>query len=342
MSNYDYRDRPAYRDSEADPQYARNKHILRWWTKKHDELLKDQISQMHWVWYWDITEIIAQSTQEVVIAHWKENDPKCKTYAWYNVLMYFAIARAQQLGFTRRIRKPKWKVCPLCEHRFREDSLPYPLIERFGIDRLDFCSPCLRDTVLQSSGNQNASKEQIKDYLKNLAEVLQRVPTQNFGEGKNDFATFTDSERLAILQVMKSKPSAQRVKKVFGSWLRALIEAEVLEDGTRQTGRGIQTIAKDGHVCLSLGEKTIDDYLFDHNIPHSIEPRYPDSNYRADFEVNGIFIEYFGLTGNADYDAKTREKKALCKKHGIKLIALYPKDLISDAKLSKKLEPLFS
>ncbi len=128
----------------------------------------------------------------------------------------------------------------------------------------------------------------------------------------------------------------------FNSWLAALIDAGVLEDGTRKTSRGIQTLAKDRHVCLSLGEKTIDDFLFDRGIPHEKEPRYPIGNFRADFLVNGIFIEYFGLAGNPDYDAKIKKKMKICLDFGISLISIYPSDLISDKKLQKKLAPILT
>ena len=86
-----------------------------------------------------------------------------------------------------------------------------------------------------------------------------RVPPQGFLEGGLICWTRGTEERLALLRLLRVKPSLRRVKSVFGSWLKALIQAGVLEDGTRKTSRGIQSIAKDGHVCLSLGEKTIDD-----------------------------------------------------------------------------------
>lgn len=88
-------------------------------------------------------------------------------------------------------------------------------------------------------------------------------------------------------------------------------------------------LAKDGHTCLSLTEKTIDDFLCDHGIPHTKEPSYPGSKYRADFEVKGSFIEYFGLAGEPSYDQRIKDKKALAKDAGINLVSIYPKDLIN-------------
>jgi len=342
MSIYDQRDKPAYSNFQTEPRYAKNGHILKWWTSNHDNWMAKQIEAEQWMWYWGITDSIVANTEKDTLDKWQEEDPLCSKYAWYNILMYFAAARADMLGLTKSIRKPEWKKCLLCDNDFIESSLPQPLVKRFGIDHLDYCSPCLRDTVLQNSGNSKLSKRGIMIYLQDLASVLERVPTQSFGEGVTDFHDMDDEQRLSVLKVLQRKPTTSRVKELFGSWLNALVESGILEDGTRKTARGIQTIARDGHVCLSLGERTIDDYLFKHGIPHEIEPRYPEGNYRADFLVNNIFIEYFGLKGNPDYDTRTELKRKLCKKHGIRLISIYPEDLISVEKFERKMTPILN
>jgi hypothetical protein len=91
-------------------------------------------------------------------------------------------------------------------------------------------------------------------------------------------------------------------------------------------------------VCLSLGEKTIDDYLHTHGIFHEKEPAYPEGNYRVDFAVKGVFIEYFGLQGNPEYEQRTKEKQRIWKKHGVDLISISPKDLVNAAKLESRLQ----
>ena len=342
MSIYDNRTKPAYGPYREEPKrYSMNRHILKWWTPEHDNLLSTQIARWHWVWYWTITDKIVEITPPEIIEAWRETDPLCSKYAWYNVLMYFAKSRAEQLGLTKAIRKPKWKRCLLCNSKFVEDSLPMPLIERLGIDKLDFCAPCL-SSALFSEGDNDASAESILKYLRDLADLIERVPPQDFGKGKDDLIDLGTEKRLALLNLLKTKPAVSRVKALFGSWFKALIEAGVLENGTRKTSRGIQCVAKDGHVCLSLGEKTIDDFLYAHGIPHEKEPRYPEGNYRADFRVGSTFIEYFGLAGDPDYDTKIREKTRLCKKWGITLIAVYPRDLVSRTRLEKKLSALIS
>lgn len=337
MSIYDHRTKPAYGNLAAKRSYSRNPHILKWWTPAHDQLITKQIEREQWLWSCGITDEVVATTPPETIQAWQQTDPLCSKYAWYNVLMNFAASRAEVLAFTKRIRKPKWKTCPLCNKRFVEDSLPVPLVRRLGIDHLSFCAPCLRDTVLQGSGSDSLTGEQVLAYLRDLSNVLQRVPNQNYGEGIEDLHDLDSQERLAVLQLLKRKPTVRCVKELFGSWLNALVEAGLLEDGTRRTSRGTHCVAKDGHVCLSLGEKTIDDFLYSHGIPHEKEPRYPERGFRADFLANGIFIEYFGLKGDPDYDAKTRSKQRICKKHAIKLVSLYPADLVSLKKLERKL-----
>lgn len=231
MSVYDHRDRPAYEGFDADPDHSENPYILKWWTEKHDHLLFREIKAQQWAWPWKITiEIVAISPPEA-ISTWKSEDPACSKYAWYNVLMYFAISRADRLGLTSAIRPPEWKRCPLCGEDFIEDSLPVPLIDRLGINQLDFCAPCLRDTVLQNNGNDAVSREEIMSYLRDLANVLKRIPPQGFGGGMHDLLDMSTEERLVVLRRLQQKPASRRVKELFGSWSKALIEAGLLEDG---------------------------------------------------------------------------------------------------------------
>jgi hypothetical protein len=342
MSIYDQREKSAYGSPLVGTHYAQNKFILKWWTPAHDQLLAQQIKEKQWAWFWSITDKIRDITEPTSIDKWKTEDPVCSQYAWYNVLMYFSASRAEQIGLTSAIRKPLWKICPLCNENFVEDSLPIPLVERLGIDYLDYCAPCLKDIILPDTGSDDVTRQEAIDYLQNLAQLLGRVPTQDFGVNTLDIQGLSSNDRLAVLRLLQRKPTLHRVKCEFNSWLAALIDAGVLEDGTRKTSRGIQTLAKDRHVCLSLGEKTIDDFLFDRGIHHDKEPRYPTGNFRADFLVVGVFIEYFGLAGNPDYDAKIKQKMRICQEFGINLISIYPGDLVSDEKLQRKLSPILN
>jgi hypothetical protein len=318
-------------------EHSRNPHILKWWTPSHDELLASRIQEQQWDWADRICHQIVEMTPEHLIETWKVEDPLCATRGWYNPLYDFAMSRAQRLGLTKTIRGPERKLCPLCGCWFLEDSLPHALIQRLGIDRVDFCAPCLKATVPQQTGNDSLPREDVLAYLRALTDALQRVPSQGFGEGLDDLRDLTTRERVALLKLLQRKPTVRRVKELFGSWFEALMEAGVLEDDARRLSRGTQCLARDGHLCHSLGEKTIDDTLFALGIPHEKEVDYPEGGFRADFDVNGVLIEYFGLSGDADYDAKTRAKQGICVTHGIKLISLFPSDLAGPEKLRSKL-----
>ena len=197
-----------------------------------------------------ISEKIVAISPRDVIASWRTEDSLCLKYAWYNILMYFAISRAQKLGLTGGIRAPEWKRCRLCDLEFIESSLPVPLVERLGIDQLDFCAPCLKNLILQNTGNDAASKEEALSYLRDLAQLIKRIPSQDFGSGMYDLRGISTDERLAVLQTLKHKPTERRVKDLFGSWFKALIAAELLEEGARRMSLGTQCLARWSHVFL--------------------------------------------------------------------------------------------
>jgi hypothetical protein len=329
MSIYDYRDKAAYSHNF---QVYKNLAYDLWWSTLHDELIIKLMKNYRWNWYWKFVDHLPEVTNPKILSHLQSQINS------RNNIMYYAITRSSELELTKHIHPPATKSCLLCDNSFIEDSLPMPLMERLGAYNLDYCAPCLSNIVFQNSGNSKLKKTEMIQFITELTAALEHIPPQNFGERMDDLISMTKEKRTDVLKVLTKKPTYNCVKKKFGSWLKALIESGILIDGTRETSRGTHTFALDGHLCLSLGEKTIDDYLHRNAIPHEREVYYPDTNYRADFVVGGVFIEYFGLAGNADYDTKILVKKRLCELHKIKLIEIYPKDLISSNGLSKKLE----
>ena len=337
VSIYEQRETRAYDWEPVNTSYAKNEQILAWWSPEHDKTLLALITEWQWDWLWHVTEAITSITPKETIEAWRKADPICRSYAWYNVIMYFALARARTKGYDAEVRTPLTKQCPLCGNSFVENSLPSPLIARLGIDGLDFCSPCLSSALFQGTGNDSMIKEDVLEYLRLLSETIEQIPRQGYGEGGDDLRYLDKEQRLRTIRVLQHKPTVRRVKKLYGSWLKALVESGLLEDGKRKTARGTQCLAKDGHICYSLAEKTIDDYLYRHNIKHEKEPGYPASNMRADFRIGPAFVEYFGLHGDPEYDAKTKRKTALCMEHGITLISLFPKDVVDRKSMEKKL-----
>ena len=94
--------------------------------------------------------------------------------------------------------------------------------------------------------------------------------------------------------------------------------------------------ANDGHVVKSMAERDIDDYLFNKNIKHGYETLLDigeEEPLRPDFclkeylgKDKDVYIEYFGMKGDPEYDKKTEYKMYHYRKKKITLICLYPED----------------
>ncbi|MDA0946834.1 MAG: hypothetical protein O2791_07225 [Bacteroidetes bacterium] len=96
-------------------------------------------------------------------------------------------------------------------------------------------------------------------------------------------------------------------------------------------------IAQDGHRVRSLGEKTIDDWLYMNKIVHAYERPFVTAHgdLVPDFYIpagvspgsHAVYIEYWGMEGNAEYDARKKEKLAIYEANNMagQLIELNPK-----------------
>ena len=88
--------------------------------------------------------------------------------------------------------------------------------------------------------------------------------------------------------------------------------------------RSIVNETLNGEYVKSYGEKIIADFLFEHDIPYKYERnfRWDEINYKPDFtifprssgsnadqEIKQIVVEYFGLSGDPDYDEMSQEKR---------------------------------
>ena len=198
--------------------------------------------------------------------------------------------------------------------RICRDSLPLPLIERLGgLDKLDFCAPCLSDN-LSNSGDGRASKATMIKYLKDLTALIGRVPTQNFGEGITDLHDMDLEERAALLRLRTTRPSTKRIQSIFGSWLNAQNKSGNSLKMAREEQVGeFKALQKMVTYVYHSARKQLMTFCINMAFIMRKSPKYPEGNFRGDFKVNGIMIEYFGLVGNPDYDTKIVEDSYLSK-----------------------------
>ncbi len=101
--------------------------------------------------------------------------------------------------------------------------------------------------------------------------------------------------------------------------------------------RGLIQETLKGDQVRSFGEKYIANALFENDVGYSYEQarQWTDGTpYRPDFTINGhkVVIEYFGMTGKAEYDESTAAKITYWRGcRGWKLIELYPDDLFTSS-----------
>jgi hypothetical protein len=165
--------------------------------------------------------------------------------------------------------------------------------------------------------------EKLIQKIREFVERHGRIPTKN--EFVND----------------PSCPDYVTYRDYFGTWNNAIKAAGYEPNERWFSPRDLY--AKDGHLCKSISEIIIDDWLFESNILHTREESYPKGRYRCDFAVNNIFIEFFGLVNASNvasnYAEIIKKKREICQQYKIPLIELYEKDLYNlDQTLGGKLK----
>ncbi len=106
---------------------------------------------------------------------------------------------------------------------------------------------------------------------------------------------------------------------------------------------GLKLKTKRGDNVQSRGEVIIADFLYDNNIKYIYDKPtrfsfFQPTSIRPDFYLPeyDIYIEYWGMRGNKNYDQKTEWKQKIYKKHNKKLINLYKEDKNNIPKILKQ------
>ena len=244
--------------------------------------------------------------------------------------------------------KPTNRTCNGCGKVFKEWSITLDFALRVG-NRIEFCYSCYsyifnHQFMANTTKAAQMPEKEMQDYLFELSKALGFIPTRIYMENVKLPAEPVEKQ-IRIGKLLLHMPAYEIYIEKFGNWLKSLMLAGVLDDGHRKTSRGIQCLASDGHLCLSLAEKAIDDWLSNHNVPHEKESLYPfdeelnpNKLSRVDWKIGNIFIEYAGLMNDNTYAHKMKIKTQLAEKSGFILIIIEPVDLFS---LDEKLVTLF-
>jgi len=124
--------------------------------------------------------------------------------------------------------------------------------------------------------------------------------------------------------------NAYTFRRHFGTWNEAIVASGFTPNPVKFSKK---FIAKDGHRCDSLSEKIIDNWLFSKGVAHERCVSYGSTGMTADFLIDGVFVEFFGLSGTVKkYDILVERKRTFCKKERIELLEIYRSpDLFKDA-----------
>ena len=202
---------------------------------------------------------------------------------------------------------PRWpaRYCKICKVVVKREGTPYCSIECGKIGRFKY------------------TKKEILRLIKKYHNGTGRIPAKR-----------------EVLDI------SNKAVNLFGSWNNAIIAAGLMPNRSHdhRMYKRVATNALDGHTCDSISEAIIDNWLTEHHVTHQRDVRYPKTNHLADWSIEGnVFIEYFGLANDSPrYDRAVRKKRNLCRRHGIKLVEIYPQDLYPKVILDDKFKNLAS
>jgi hypothetical protein len=320
--------------------------VKKYWTEEctiqMNYYSKKEGKQFHWKAFDVFSQILGPEKLDNYYQDYRKmvwiNDqipPKYQFYvhASYNIVMYYVMSSEFQQRIQVRIfPQSKCKICG--EEGSNNNYAPsqVPFIDYYDLD-LYICSRC-SSQALFNNGETIKPKMEMLDDLIQLTEELQFVPmTDYINVVRHKKLNIPKENKVNIIKILTRISSVKQYREHFGSWFEALVEANILPGSTLQGVYGVRCIALDGHVCNSLSEKIIDDWLYRNDISHSKEPVYPyhpelnPNNRRADWKIADYYVEFFGLTGNIEYDKKTIIKMKLAEINDLKLIGLFSDDL---------------
>ncbi|MFB9784296.1 hypothetical protein [Rhodococcus baikonurensis] len=240
---------------------------------------------------------------------------------------------ASAVAYGRARTKIRWnlfpdKDCPLC-------GLPVYPNHHFGkyVSETGY-SPRWCESCSSGASQWEPTPDEAIEVLQYFVEVAGFIP-KTYREISRIPADLPGEQRDRIAAARLGIPwPGLLVKLGLNPWQNYLAKAG-LGEGFVTASRGIQSEADDGHWCLSIFERQIDDFMSSHQIVHSREPKWPkhetynaNGAARADWLLaDGAMVEAAGMMSVKSYAAKMNIKRALAESAGIKLVIVTPSDL---------------
>ena len=240
-------------------------------------------------------------------------------------------------------------ISDLCEEHATPDSSSkyFRLISLGSVVRLGpklLCSKCRSLTYGFDYPDMNESNEVLQAMV-DYREFTGTIPDLDWRRRPilRDLPSGLNSKKcqeltLSAISVVKRMPSGFRSylhdngKSVMweqdpANWWELLYRAGLVSK-FKQTARGKQGVAEDGHLCLSMLEWKFCNFLFANGIEHDKEPRYSRSNQtRADYLVGDLYIEIAGLLGDTNYEEKLNAKLRRANTSKQRVLVLNPREI---------------
>ena len=314
------------------------------WTSEADRLADDLVDRFTYGWPFMIPRVIAASLPDLygaLIEFRTESDsPDDVFLRKHPESMYEHIAGRGSFHILRGRRAwegPREMSCANCQSAFDTGHLAHWEYKRYGPAR--YCSLCILKASTGSRGS--FTRDTVITNLRTLSEALGIIPPSNFHWTPFPMDA-ANADRDKWMAALTRTPAQEKIREVLGckDWFGVLQASGLAGDAWRPEGskyglgfcRGV-----DGHMCRSFLEKSVDDWLARHGIPHECEPRYPRHPElnprglkRADWLLaDGSFVECLGLAGNPWYDHKTQQKREIARAASVRLILIFPNDMLS-------------
>lgn len=241
---------------------------------------------------------------------------------------YCSSSCAAKINNLGRVRTPQGNMSTFIFNKNKSNKITKQIIKRHKLPQKFCANPTCDKQILNKNTycsnvcQQAAQRKPVEYYRQIVIKEIQDFVSRN---GRNP-----------VKREMNS--ACKHARNVFGSWNKAIKAAGFKPNPVLFAHKHR---AKDGHMCDSLAEKIIDDWLSSNKVPHDRSVPYPTNpKLTCDFVVYDIWIEFFGLAGDIkEYDRLMNLKYKIVKKHNLKFIPIYPKHMFPKPMLNEILLP---